>query len=561
MTIKQKTKQADLTQHPKDIAKLKAGTQLTIGDLHGNAMKLIYFLISEGVMKLSPPQKKRYKELYEIYNKLHGIFKSKKEYMKEYEKNKSEVKKYFKQFKEILDKAKFTQDSKNVMIRLIGDDIADRGANDYLTFLVMNKLNTAEDLDFKVLCSNYGADGLRIYEQIIKHNTFDEFKKSYKANNNREFKISYAGKGSSLNTTTLDSNGYLKSMHGLLIQLESGNISMQEFKRIYKKSLLLIDYSISEDGKLSIYTHAPIDLNDIRKVAKYYKIKFKPTKKIESLNEENLKELTDTFDSINKKFQEQLQRGETEFQKVIEDFIWQRADDRLSPYTVPKGVKFIHGHEGQSSPKKGFINLDDSALGKYPYPKYESGIFPILVGENERSKKTLKRVNKTEKTNYKPSKTKKDKKINNKPLKIFTEKIRPEKVNNNKNYSKKPPSEKLKGIKIIKPTKNYNYYKQPKPRSKAKTYNIEALYKEYGKKDKGLTWLAHGGFFGLGVHKTRSSQKKFLQQEINIYTKKAPPKKKDKERLAAALYLVEQTIYAKKSITKSDLVLVFRTLN
>lgn len=93
---------------------LDEGYQLTLGDLHGNALKLLNTLIKHHVMDLD---EKSYTDFADVYIK----------------KTEDLMPDDMKKFNSILEKITFNPRAKDFFIRLIGDELADRGSNDYFT--------------------------------------------------------------------------------------------------------------------------------------------------------------------------------------------------------------------------------------------------------------------------------------------------------------------------------------------------------------------------------------------------------------------------------------------
>lgn len=113
--------------------------EITIGDLHGNALKLFHFLVCEGVFQVS---KSLYEEFVAIYNsstKLNDAA--------------------FQRTKVILSRLKV---NKVKIVRLLGDEVFDRGNNDFLTLLILNKLKES-NVPFEIMLSNHGF-GFLMYE-------------------------------------------------------------------------------------------------------------------------------------------------------------------------------------------------------------------------------------------------------------------------------------------------------------------------------------------------------------------------------------------------------------
>lgn len=205
---------ADLNVYPKPLEVDKGHKHITLGDLHGNAMKLIYTLIEEGVLELD---QQNYKILNYFYN-------SDPEDL---------TREDLDRFKSILDSAKINKDKS---ITLIGDELADRGNNDWFMLLIIKRLHVAE-VDLDILISNHGVD---FFEEI------EGMQPSLK----RDFSRSY---------------------QNMVLLMELGLISEEEVEDIvnehYIPIIKAINYSISDIGDLTIYSHAPIGLETVEALA------------------------------------------------------------------------------------------------------------------------------------------------------------------------------------------------------------------------------------------------------------------------------------------------------
>src|SRR5579864_4775020 len=104
---KEKVKDADLLKFPTDIKTVDPAEEKSIGDMHGNALKLIHFLISEGVLKTNEAD---YLQLVQIYERL---------YNDDYKSNLAQTRKDIEAFNKILGRAEIA--SSTPLIRLIGD--------------------------------------------------------------------------------------------------------------------------------------------------------------------------------------------------------------------------------------------------------------------------------------------------------------------------------------------------------------------------------------------------------------------------------------------------------
>lgn len=119
------------------------GSAITIGDLHGNAMKLLFMLFKHGVA--TNLINDDYQELVAIYNTPVEDL------------NKDKIDK----FNLLLDKIQFNNAGK---IRLIGDELADRGCNDYFTLRVIQKLNENK-VPVEIILSNHSIEFIEAYEK------------------------------------------------------------------------------------------------------------------------------------------------------------------------------------------------------------------------------------------------------------------------------------------------------------------------------------------------------------------------------------------------------------
>lgn len=238
----------DLSEHPKTIIPVQEGSQLTIGDTHGNSMKLIYFLINQGVLALKEG-KKDYQELVELY---------KKEPL-----NKEDLAK----FDAILARATL---NKGASIRFIGDEVGDRGANDYFTLKVFEKLNKG-GVPVETLFSDHGAEFIRCFESDFP----GDFKSRMMHNAGR-------------------------SVIRLNKMVEEGLIKREDLKKLieenYIPNLKLISYTLDEkNNHITFHSHAPVSIKTVEKLAKKFGVEYDPTKV-------TLQSLTKAIDEINKRF-------------------------------------------------------------------------------------------------------------------------------------------------------------------------------------------------------------------------------------------------------------------
>ena len=133
----------DLHKMPAPLRSLNGDEQFTLGDLHGNTLKFIHFLIKEGVMILDRGEAD-YQTFMSIYYKDPKALKIDD----------------LLEIAVIIECAKYNPCG---LIRLLGDEQADRGSNDYYTLLVLNQLKK-NNIRFEIILSNHGVVALSNYE-------------------------------------------------------------------------------------------------------------------------------------------------------------------------------------------------------------------------------------------------------------------------------------------------------------------------------------------------------------------------------------------------------------
>src|SRR5581483_7770721 len=227
---------------------------VTIGDIHGNALRLIYQLIQAGVFESNHEY---YQDLVTAYNALLSApeEKSSEEEFSPEENN----------FLNVMNKFKICENPP--FIRLIGDIFQDRGASDRMTNKVLEKLIT-EEVPYSINFSNHDMDFM-----------IDYTNKQYNEKKDK----------------SLSSNVFYKKPMTLL--------ERDLFQSTWLKKLKLFDYEISEDGKqFYFFTHAPVGLETLKKISAQYGVEF---------NDESFSSLAKTIDSVNKKFQEEVTNEES----------------------------------------------------------------------------------------------------------------------------------------------------------------------------------------------------------------------------------------------------------
>ncbi len=245
-------RQGNLFIHPDAHPIDSLSRHVSIGDLHGNALKLIFTLIQESFLTLENGAKD-YDELVRIYKKFYTLSIT--------EETKAEIQADLHSFRTILDRATC---SNTRALTLIGDEFADRGSNDYLTLLVFNKLSKS-DLETTVILSNHGIDFLSDFEK-------ERFTGSSKI----------AG----------EDGASLKRMKELIdAELIDESEVRQMVSDAYIPMVKLFGYTVSPDRKnITLFSHAPVGFETIQAVAEKWGIPY---------NESSVDDLIDTIDAIN----------------------------------------------------------------------------------------------------------------------------------------------------------------------------------------------------------------------------------------------------------------------
>lgn len=382
-----------------------ADTHLTIGDLHGSVMKLIYFLIYHDVLEMSPIE---YQILEKICSNLVNFYRgllnlqqekmaesvSEEEYRAdndlkdqngfEYqeqiisalkvfnnEQNKAEDKyiiqnraqyrnqiaKDLKTFNKIIAKAKIKN---KPTILLIGDDTADRNGCDYLTLKVLEKLGE-EDVPFNLLLSNHSTEFIGAYEA-----GFDKNPESYISN--------FAHRGQ---TQSLEVLGLLIIM-GLINTKEINHL----VEKYYLPNLLLVKYTVNNPERpthITLYTHATVGLETIKELADILLGEY-------HYDDSSIEALAETIDRINEEYYYQVishkaiykkayptkghmslyRTGQkrNQCQSIYEWIMWNRDHVGADIPETKNGYKimFVHGHNGlrniHADPKH-IINLNN----------------------------------------------------------------------------------------------------------------------------------------------------------------------------------------------------------
>lgn len=346
------TKTAELTQYPQEIVhRADERPSIILGDLHGNAIKLIYILIQEGLLSINETQ---YKILAHIYNQPPETLTTEE----------------LTQFKEILDSASIIGEASLI---LLGDTLADRGMNDYFTLLVYKKLIMSETILLKIIFSNHDLEFITQYEIGLDQP------------NQTLFKDEHANFGRSL----INMQQLLTSKKLELTEIEH---LIQYYYLPYLNLIDADDIQDKEGSDTVIYSHTPITPNTILELMMQFKI--------------NLAEgdsLFFTIKKINAYFVQSIHTDQLNFllsfrqSPTLLGLLSNRYSD-LTPFnpqslTIGRQIRWkllekyhainVHGHVGYEQPSDNlspwaFTNMD-TPFGIYTNGEYRVGIITSSI--------------------------------------------------------------------------------------------------------------------------------------------------------------------------------------
>lgn len=325
------TRNANIYTYPEHIERPNT-PQLSIGDLHANAMLLMYFLVSTGVVNINQED---YARLVEIYRK------------------KVLTAEDLSEFNTLIDQ--LTIDENAPLIRFIGDEICDRGQNDYFIFKILDKLKKS-GVKSEILLSNHGIEFLIPYERNDK-----------------------------LAAPNINFNQQADSLNRMRELIDKGLVNKNSLDALVHQSYLpqlkLLSYSLEGEG-ITIYSHAGIGLKTIKLLAEKFDVQYK---------DDTAADLASTIEQINVSFAGHVNnktvhtlvlsprdRGYGTPEKDPVNFLlWNREYGDLDRAEENKGypVAYVHGHDSRDLTGRNIFNLD-SKLGKFTEPgpdiNYES---------------------------------------------------------------------------------------------------------------------------------------------------------------------------------------------
>lgn len=386
---------------------------VTIGDLHGNVVKLLHFLLRQNILKFKDGinnQRDLYdkfvnlyeknSEISELYLEKTGDITAKSRYIEEHQNtinkytrlignttDNDKINEYKAQIERSvnfrdgkitekkaiqieLDKAILDADlpgqlnefnvflslleinDKSVLVRLIGDELADRGGNDYFTLRLLDFLHR-QGVKVTITISNHSNEFITAYENLFK----------------KEGLVPLNDIG----------NKQKPSFFGLKLLYEQELVSQKEIKKLvntaYKPTLKILDYTLSETG-ITLFSHAPVRFDVIKAIATHLGVIY---------NDSSKEALSETIDKINIKFAEIVKKNQvrdfcslpdkTEIRsedmskeeikiKPLVHIIWNRWNESKDTVDARPSlvnnfeVTYCHGHDSCKSKYAHIINLD-----------------------------------------------------------------------------------------------------------------------------------------------------------------------------------------------------------
>ena len=342
----------------------KKGIEITIGDLHANAMKLMFLLVKHGIA--TDLTEANYDRLAEIYNT--SVEELTKDILTE--------------FNQILDTVTFRSEA---LVRLIGDELSDRGSNDYFVLKILEKLHIHK-IPVEILISNHSIGFVEAYEK------------------QRDFRspmlmLEHAESLFALNALVSQQNESKDRKGNIIVPARDVRVKREEIIDIvynaYKSMLKAVSYSVSDDKQaITIYSHAPIGLHAIQVLADKLEVVY---------DDSTIDALVRTIDSINSVFQTHVGNNtvhtlysSAEMARAyrwegasadlsnspLEFILWNRRLDLIKRPEQQAGyrVYFVHGHDDEKTYDSHIYNLDNR-LGKLI--NYNKGMYTVLLSRSD----------------------------------------------------------------------------------------------------------------------------------------------------------------------------------
>lgn len=273
-----------LNSYPNIVPLSEQREQLTLGDLHANALLLFRTLIKYGIFEVSPEDFSNYARIYMQYAKDRNSHSSSFFSLSD----KAFMKENLETLIQITQRARSSSSGQGRLVRLLGDELADRGVCDYLILIIIERMAN-ENIPYEIIISNHALEFLRAFQEYFKVDNPGGLLEATK--NNKYLASSYPAQYRSLDTLLqLIDKGYLeKSSFTSLVT------------RYYLPRLKLASYALKPaESTIRIFTHAPIDLSLLRTLANKFDTPYE---------DRTIQDLAKLIDSINDIFKAQIEDG------------------------------------------------------------------------------------------------------------------------------------------------------------------------------------------------------------------------------------------------------------
>ncbi len=383
----------DIGHFPSNIIELRES--ITMGDLHGNGVLMLYFLIKNKVLQLKSPAdygqflnahttlfrelvSRPYVETVKIRkNQPAGVdvriqaqdcmrerlthkLGDTPDLQQSINERRTSIQGALGIIRRIIRDATITD--KECTVRFIGDMLADRGPCDFSTLLLLKKLqeNQSKNIDVRVLLSNHD-------QSFLAHLPFEP-NSEYEPNMLAPQEV---------------------SLQSMITLIQTGLLDPDEINEIvrqfYLPTLKLIDVSHSTvpytdpaDNKIKrkFYTHAPMDIGHLKVLVDYFlgRGEFDKVK-----NEIDFNAMTD---KVNQVLQKKLTTGlSLNDMAIIREFVWIREKDvKLDrrEALAALGMVGFNGHDGQQDISLGILNGD---IGKSNFQDILYGFSIQKIGD------------------------------------------------------------------------------------------------------------------------------------------------------------------------------------
>ncbi len=277
-----KEEKAELEEYPvksQQLSKFDSkDVTYTFGDMHGNVLKLINFLMMVGIIEMT---QETYNKIVELYGKCSStvvVFNNR--YLKKASAEIEVAKQTVKEFKTLLESGEIKFNNK-ASVRLLGDIIADRGNNDYLILLLLGAMKKAE-VKFEIVASNHDVEIIKLLD--LNKENLQNVTESLQA-----FDVNIGQANSAL----------------CALETVTWNEYKQALKELYLPHFKLLSYEISKDKQsMTIFMHGVNNCYVIEGLVKQMEIKNFKTDTAETL--------ASAIDSINDRFCSKLRSADDE---------------------------------------------------------------------------------------------------------------------------------------------------------------------------------------------------------------------------------------------------------